>query len=326
MVSGMKDPRTTGYEMRRRGALPAWALSLLMHTALLMAVAYLLRFAPRGTASDPSDRTVGVALVKEASGEREYQTAEERAAEAQAASLPEELADVLPTPADAAVDLAAVLPSSDTGGGALDAMSLPQAAGARTGAGGLAGLSDQVRTTVFGTSGTGNTFVYVFDRSGSMAGFMGRPLAAAKRELMASVQDLQSTNRFQIIFYNEEPHVFQFRPGTPGLEWGTEEVKASATRFVQSVAASGSTRHVQALRMALGLHPDVLFFLTDADEPQLTTEDLRQIRRWNQATAINAIEFGFGPASGRDNFLKRLARENGGQHVYVDVSSLRLNP
>jgi hypothetical protein len=37
---------------------------------------------------------------------------------------------------------------------------------------------------------------------------------------------------------------------------------------------------------------------------------------------INTIEFGVGPALDRDNFMKRLARQNAGRHVYVDVTQL----
>ncbi len=74
--------------------------------------------------------------------------------------------------------------------------------------------------------------------------------------------------------------------------------------------------------MALGLRPDVIFFLTDADEPQLTADELAAIARANKGTQINAIEFGFGSPAGGDNFLKRLARQNGGQHAYVDISKL----
>ena len=37
---------------------------------------------------------------------------------------------------------------------------------------------------------------------------------------------------------------------------------------------------------------------------------------------INTIEFGYGPAFESDNFLIRLARQNHGKHVYVDISQL----
>jgi hypothetical protein len=156
-----------------------------------------------------------------------------------------------------------------------------------------------------------------------MEGFGGRPLAAAKAELIRSLGDLQDTNQFQIIFYNERPEVFQIRPGTPQLVWGNEEGKTLAERFIGGIRANGGTRHLEALRVALGLSPDVVFFLTDADEPRLTDEELGRVRRWNRSAAIYSIEFGFGPQHEYDNFLVRLARQNGGQHVYVDVSRVQ---
>ena len=71
--------------------------------------------------------------------------------------------------------------------------------------------SGTVSTSVFGVQAQGSRFVYVFDRSGSMADFRGRPLAAAKQELVRSLADLQDTNQFQIIFYNERPKIFRPR-------------------------------------------------------------------------------------------------------------------
>jgi hypothetical protein len=298
--------------------LPAWSMSLLLHLGLLLMAGYVLRFAPRGTPSPEADRTVGVALVREVEGRSEYLTTEQAQQSSAASSAP--LAAALPSPAETAVDLSGFLPAADEGLAAASTLELPRAGGAASGARGRDGLSDSVRTTVFGTSGSGSKFVYVFDRSGSMAGFGGRPLAAAKRELTASLQDLTETTQFQIIFYNEDPHVFQFRSQVPRLVWANPEGRETAAQFVQGIMANGSTRHLPALKMALALRPDVIFFLTDADEPQLTDEELRQIQRWNQATAINAIEFGFGPQHRRDNFLVRLARDNGGQHAYVDIS------
>jgi hypothetical protein len=181
---------------------------------------------------------------------------------------------------------------------------------------------DQASTTLFGTSGAGSKFIYVFDRSASMAERNGRPLAAAKRELIESLQQLDDTTQFQIIFYNERPRVFQFRSSSPRLIWANEEGKEAAARFVQSISATGGTEHMQALKLALGLQPDVVFFLTDADEPQLTAADLQQIDRWNQGSQINAIEFGIGPQNEGESLLRRLAEQHRGQHVYVDVARL----
>ncbi len=300
--------------------LPAWSLSLGLHLAAIVLIAYLMRWAPRGSAATQPDRTVGVALVAEVAGEREYVSADPTQPTAEAAAAAD-LSEALPAESALAVDLSSMLPSLNEGVGAADSLAVPRGSGGSL-ASGLQGMANNARTSVFGTSGNGSRFVYVFDRSGSMAGFAGRPLAAAKRELIASLRDLDETNQFQIIFYNEDPHVFRFRSGAPSLVWASAEGLESAERFVQGITATGSTRHLDPLRTALGMRPDVIFFLTDADEPQLTADELRQIRRWNSVTAINAIEFGFGPPSRRDNFLVRLARENGGEHVYVDVSNL----
>jgi hypothetical protein len=73
--------------------------------------------------------------------------------------------------------------------------------------------------------------------------------------------------------------------------------------------------------LALRFSPDVIFFLTDADQPALSPAQLLRIRRLNAGrAAINTIEFGLGPAVGRENFLTRLAQENGGQYVYINIS------
>ena len=76
-----------------------------------------------------------------------------------------------------------------------------------------------------------------------------------------------------------------------------------------------------ALEMALRLKPDIIFFLSDADEPRLTAPQLARLRRLNsRTTSIHTIEFGYGPNPGLNNFLKRLARQNAGRYAYVDIS------
>ena len=178
------------------------------------------------------------------------------------------------------------------------------------------------RTGVFGVEGEGNKFIYVFDRSGSMDGHGGAPLVAAKSELIASLENLSQTHQFQIIFYNDEPRIFNPAGRSGRLVFGTDQNKNLARRFVGSITASGATRHLEALKMALKMAPDVIFFLTDADEPRMTPQDLADIARLNHGTSINAIEFGSGSTHDADNFLVALARQNGGQHVYIDVLHL----
>jgi hypothetical protein len=173
-------------------------------------------------------------------------------------------------------------------------------------------------TRLFGVSGRGTRFVYVFDRSLSMK---GNPLATAKQELRASLSRLQRVNQFQIIFYNENPRLMTVGGG-PQMAFADENGLSQAESFITSVTAAGGTDHVQALKLALRMSPDVIFFLTDADDPQLSPAELDQIRRANAGAVINAIEFKSGPDQGKGGFLRKLAEQNRGEYKYVDVTEL----
>lgn len=315
---------------RRR--VPAWLLSALLHAALLVLCA-LITPSPTGAGRDEPLRSGGIVLVQRTRGAAEYfdeQAEDEAAAAAASQAAAEAVAAAgasLPSAAEAPVDAAALLPSADTLGGlglaGQLADALPGAGELTTGAGSDRRLGKDAQTYVFGAQGTGSSFVYVFDRSDSMNGFEGRPLAASKAELIRSLQALQPTHQFHIIFYNTE--VTAFNPSaspSPGVIFATDQNKALAAQFVRQVPASGGTRHMRPLSLALRLAPDVIFFLTDAGEPELSNAELQSLRKLNSGSVVHAIEFGAGPNPGGDNFLARLARQNDGQHVYVDVSQL----
>jgi hypothetical protein len=311
-------------EATRSRRLPAWALSTLLHVGLLVTLALTIRIAPVGPPSEPQ-RAVGVVLARTTGEQTDYFDNSDTAAPAASRSSEHStLASSLPSISEMPLDLGGILPSAEEIAGAAGTTGdpLPNAGELTRGIGQGKSFGGQAQTSVYGLSGQGSKFIYVFDRSGSMSGYGGRPLRSAKSELLASLQDLDRTHQFQIIFYNQDPQVFALRGRAARMEFGDDDGKAAATKFVQGVVASGGTEHTRPLLMALALRPDVIFFLTDADEPQLSADELARIARANQGTQIHAIEFGFGPATGDDNFLKRLARQNGGQHAYVDISKL----
>ncbi|MCA9165009.1 MAG: hypothetical protein KDA62_18580 [Planctomycetales bacterium] len=322
------DPAQFAEANTRR--LPAWALSAGLHLAIMLALGLVVQVTPRGAAKEP-DRTGGIVLVEQETGEPRYFTEADAATEAAAAATeaaPESPLVALPTEAPA-VDVGSALPlpgDLPSGVEGMTSGALPNAAELlQSGRPNRQVNPYQVETGVFGVTGTGSKFVYVFDRSGSMNAFDGRPLAAAKAELVKSLASLDKIHQFQIIFYNDEPTIFNpFQPQRPKLMHGDSATKGLAAEFVSKVSADGGTRHLDALKTALAMNPDVIFFLTDADEPQLTHSELSEIRRRNArvGASINTIEFGAGPFGGSFNFLVRLATENGGRHAYVDVTHL----
>ena len=183
----------------------------------------------------------------------------------------------------------------------------------------------RARTSMFGVSGVGFKFVYVLDRSASMGGSGQVALKAVKVELRKSLDRLDTVHQFQIIFYNEKPAIFN-PSGTPGrLAFANQANKDRAVRFIESIAADGNTRHDEALKLAVKLRPDVIFFLTDGDDPKLTRRELDTIQRMAGGITVNTIEFGPGPQPEK-SFLATLAEENGGQYVYVDLSKRRNPP
>jgi hypothetical protein len=168
----------------------------------------------------------------------------------------------------------------------------------------------------------GKRFLYVLDASGSMSDY--NAIAVAKAELLASLAQLDENQQFQVIFYNEHCHPMPNLERKDSMFWGTDTNRTRASQFVRNIDPDGGTRHLDALLMALAFAPDVVFFLTDAGEPVLYPADLDKIKRRNGGrSTIYTIEFGKGAGLRTDNFLKKLARDNGGAHAYRDVQEFQ---
>ncbi len=311
-----------------RRVLPAWLSSMVLHAVLLVLLVFLVQSAPPGVVEEP-DRTTGIVL-KHTTNTGEYYEGENvdinAASDSASSSAPADFAAALPSENDSPLDAKSFLPDTSTGGG--PAGGTVSGGGLRlNGTGTGTGINNldggKVRTGVFGITGEGYKFVYVFDKSDSMNGYEGRPLTAAKRELLESLKSLGKLQQFQIIFYNEYENIFN--PTLPGrLFFATEENKKAAQGFIRQITAEGTTRHLEPLLTAVDMGPDIIFFLTDGTDPKLHVEDLRRIERRNAGrAAINVIQFGT-TQSGGDNWLKRLARQNRGEYVFFNLR--RLSP
>lgn len=216
---------------------------------------------------------------------------------------PEALKHALPGPQTTGIGL---VPGPGTGGGG----------GSGGGSGGGIGRGIGPGTDFFGAREHGRSFAYVIDCSGSMA--TRNSLNVAKRELLASLNQLPPDVRFSVIFYNLRARVLSDPAGQQGMMPATAGNKARVQGQLQTVAPDGGTDHMLALRTALGLKPEVVFFLTDAD--LMSNNDVNEILAESGGSRIQAVEFGRGSDLGLGTPLRRLATTTGGTYRYIDVT------
>jgi hypothetical protein len=302
--------------------LPAWVFSIMFHGSALVLLGMAVQQAPRGAAEEPG-RSVGIVLKSTSAAGDFYEGEEDQADEAAVAETapPADILSALPSETPANVSEESTLPPSP-GAGPAASGGQPDA-GKFTSGGGRRGSPSgggAARVSVFGVQGTGTKFVYLFDRSSSMD---GAPLAAAKRQLIESLQSLEGVHQFHIIFFNTRTLSFDMTGGGRRIAFATDRNKQLAANFVGGITADGGTDRLTALREAISFAPDVIFFLTDADDP-MTPSELSDIARANRRarSAISVIEFGRRQSPSPNNFLAELARESGGQYGYVNTTRL----
>jgi hypothetical protein len=181
--------------------------------------------------------------------------------------------------------------------------------GSSVGQGGTAAPS------IIGAPAHARRVTYLIDRSLSM-GASGA-LERAKDELVASVCALPPNARFRVFVYN-----LSAQPLLTG-DWATPDVVTLGVvkSRLNDLSASGGTDHVGALRRAMLTRPDVLFWVTDADE--LTDAAVREVTRLNVAgTRLHVVELAAGRADGR-GLLKQLSENNGGTYRRVSPTGGR---
>ncbi|MHC5542509.1 vWA domain-containing protein, partial [Singulisphaera rosea] len=188
--------------------------------------------------------------------------------------------------------------------------------GSGIGSGGGIGRGVGPGTEFFGAREHARSFAYVIDCSGSMA--TRNSLGIAKRELLNSLSQLPPDAEFAVVFYNLNAKVFTDPQGHPGLMAATQTNKLRARVQLDEVDSIGGTDHMLALRAALAVNPEVIFFLTDAD--LMTNTDVDDILHESKNSRVQAVEFGRGADLGGTNPLRRLASSTGGTYRYLDVT------
>ncbi len=160
-------------------------------------------------------------------------------------------------------------------------------------------------------SGTGaRSVVFVLDRSLSMG--VNGGLRKAREEVCACLTALQPTACFQVVPYDDAREASPLTvDGRRTLLPADPFTVAAAVAQVTALRARGGTNHLAGLRCGLGLRPEVLYFVTDADD-------------FDAAAATAALRLNLGHALihvvhlttgvDRDDNLRRLATASGGTY------------
>ncbi len=312
--------------------LPSWCVSIASHVVLFFVMSLILRgCATAGAvgpkAGDGKFREVGLHIKPDVA---RAELNESKAGDPHEALMPDDgkphpdptifgdgntVTDLLSLPRETGLPLLgpgpAVSPRTPS-----DANDLIKPSPRRSGGDESSGLGE---TTFFDIAAKGSRFLYVLDRSGSM--YDHNAIRVAKEELIASLSALEQTQQFQVIFYNQSFIELRHNDERPAMQWATEINRTLARQFISGIQPDGGTDHIPALKKALRYQPEHLFFLTDADQPQLSARELHEIKTLNGGrTRIHCVEFGKGPELSADNFMKKVARDNGGTYRYRDVT------
>lgn len=209
-------------------------------------------------------------------------------------------------------------PALETGGLGLMLGTSARGPGGSGGGSGLGlGTGQGPSTAFFGARETAHSFVYVIDCSGSMATHDAIDLA--KRELIASLDQLPPDARFGIIFYTTDFSIFRDPSGRPALMPATSENKERLRARLLQVRPDKGTVPRPAVEAALSLNPEVVFLLTDGQE--ISYKDVETLSTHRNSTRIHTIDFGGASPAPETAPLRRLAALSGGTYRHVNTAS-----
>ena len=326
--------------IQKRNSSHAWALSLVLHVVLLLAVGvFWTQQASHGLTKSKSDKPVGIVIASRTSDSNKTDYYDESSyaaihsnperadvtSEAPFFKQPLSLPDIDLPGLDSLASSSAVTPTGNALKGGQLADGLPTLSPTNGQIAREQGKLPQKvnrgqagKVSLFGgVAATGHDFVFVIDRSKSMGGQGLNALVAAQQQIAQALSGLTDNHQFNIIAYHHRPTYFQ--PGNALAKPNKNEIKA-VHDFFNGLAAFGGTDHEMGIIAALRYKPDVIFFLTDGGDPHLNQAQISDLRRYcGGRTNIYSVQFGFGPLQEEENFMTRLAKETGGSFHYVDM-------
>ncbi len=119
------------------------------------------------------------------------------------------------------------------------------------------------KSRFFGIDASGDSFVYVVDRSSSMT---GRRFYRAVEELIASIESLQPNQSFHVILFAQgRLSMFNQSLVSAQLMPATESNKQEFIRWLRRVGTAGGTIPDSSIELAIKLQPSAIFLLSDGE-------------------------------------------------------------
>jgi len=174
------------------------------------------------------------------------------------------------------------------------------------------GTGDGKGDGFFGKPGNASSFVFVLDRSRSMnkphiySGNLTR-FQRLKLELIQFIDGLSPEQKFYVIFFDEQAHPMPAN----GLVEATKENKEAFLKWLSKVTADGSTDPRAAVKMAMYLKPDQIYFLSDGEIMDFFRLQLMEMPagEWK----LNTYAFG----EGSERFMRVFAKKHGGDYIFI---------
>ena len=157
-----------------------------------------------------------------------------------------------------------------------------------------------------GTRGTGKRIVFVVDVSAAMGHGEQTPLSHAKEILKRSLHDMNNSQQFQVIYFNEKPNPLGTDDGGPMIPFSSSK-REQVKQHLEKLSGSGDGKPFDALIAAIAMKPDLIFFLSCENAEQLNAVQIRQIGQASGDIPIHCVEIGNGGNSDTPTPIEKLA-------------------
>lgn len=190
--------------------------------------------------------------------------------------------------------------------------------------------TDEVRFV--GISKSGRKILFLVDASKFMKGGKRSPWTYACDELAHSFKDLNNTQFFQVIYFNDSAHYVndEARPdavadtelNAVSVDWmeASEETKKATYNLLKKFVPIGERNLAGTLEKAVHMQPDVVFLLTDQRDGATASSELAAVMSEIQGLVINVVEIGEGPDGNRQSALKKLADTTKGEYRWINAN------